>query len=164
MHASRIMICFSYKLEIGKLHSRRIMFCFYGCFWNQCSEQQGGAVGACWARNPEVDGSKPFPAWNVCFSSVYSTFLLYYFAIYFENVSLTSNKIWYCLIQLGGWKIAFLRIMSCFYCCFWKLSTEQQGSAVEALWAHNPEVDGSKPFPAKKLSIFFNIPRAILLR
>ena len=24
--------------------------------------QQSGAVGACWAHNPEVDGSKPFSA------------------------------------------------------------------------------------------------------
>ena len=52
----------AYNLEVGKLHSCRIMPCFYGCFWNQCAEQQGGAVEACWAHNPEVDGSKPFPA------------------------------------------------------------------------------------------------------
>ena len=26
------------------------------------SKEQGGAVEACWAHNPEVNGSKPFPA------------------------------------------------------------------------------------------------------
>ena len=52
----------SWNLEVGKLHSCRIMSCFYGCFWNQCAEQQCGAVEACWAPNPEIDGSKPFPA------------------------------------------------------------------------------------------------------
>ena len=29
------------------------------------SAKQSGAVGACWAHNPEVDGSKPFSAINV---------------------------------------------------------------------------------------------------
>ena len=52
----------SYNLEVGKLHSCRIMSCFYSCIWNQCAEQQGGAVEVCWAHNPEVDGSKPFLA------------------------------------------------------------------------------------------------------
>ena len=29
--------------------------------------KQGGAVEACWAHNPEVNGSKPFPPKNVTF-------------------------------------------------------------------------------------------------
>ena len=30
-------------------------------------------------------------------------------------------------------------------CCFKTLSTSEQSGAVEACWAHNPEVRGSKP-------------------
>ena len=30
----------------------------------------------------------------------------------------------------------------------------QQDGAVEACWAHNPEVNGSKPFPAKDIMFF----------
>ena len=29
---------------------------------DKCEREQSGAVGACWAHNPEVDGSKPFSA------------------------------------------------------------------------------------------------------
>ena len=34
-------------------------------------------------------------------------------------------------------------------------STEKQSGAVEACWAHNPEVDGSKPFSAMPFFFFF---------
>ena len=76
----------------------------------------------------------------------------------------TSKKMSYCLMLLEVRKLHSFRIKYCFYSCFWKISEEQQGGAVEACWAHNPEVDGSKPFPAKNIFIFFDIPRKLLLR
>ena len=76
----------------------------------------------------------------------------------------TSKIMSYCLMLLEVRKLHSFRIKYCFFSCFWKLSAEQQGGAVEACLAHNPEVDGSKPFPAKNIFIFFDIPRKLLLR
>ena len=59
-------------LEVRKLHSFRIKYCFCSCSWKISAEQQGGVVEACWAHNPEVDGSKPFSAKNIIlFSSIF---------------------------------------------------------------------------------------------
>ena len=41
--------------------------------WATDSGEQSGAVGACWAHNPEVDGSKPSSARNVSFFFLFWT-------------------------------------------------------------------------------------------
>ena len=43
--------------------------------------QQSGAVGACWAHNPKVDGSKPSSAKTV-------VFIFVYFASYLLNLKM----------------------------------------------------------------------------
>ena len=142
------------------MHASGIMCCFYRCFWRLNSEQQGGAVEACWAHNPEVDGSKLFPARNVSFCSIFNFSSILFHHLLFPA---TFKKMSYCLMLLGVRKLHSFRIKYCFYSCFWKRSAEQQGGAVEACWAHNPAVVGSKSFPAKNILIFFDIPRKLLL-
>ena len=85
--------------------------------------EQSGAVGACWAHNPEVDGSKPSSA--IVFSQV---LVLRYWQL--------------CLVlsRLIGVTVSWFQIIL-------DVINEQSG-AVGACWAHNPEVDGSKPSSA----------------
>ena len=55
----------------NKIHVQNHINCYLS------HHQQSGAVGACWAHNPEVDGSKPSSAKNLFFSFFSLTFSLY---------------------------------------------------------------------------------------
>ena len=44
--------------------------------------KQSGAVEACWAHNPEVDGSKPFSAMNFFFHFTQLTFFFFFPSLY----------------------------------------------------------------------------------
>ena len=87
------------------------------------SLQQSGAVEACWAHNPEVRGSKP------------------------RSASLAFGQSWWPILRPAVANSALIDIKT------WKrwerilhlIDSLQQSGAVEACWAHNPEVRGSKP-------------------
>ena len=53
-------------------------------YYGQRPHKQGGAVEACWAHNPEVNGSKPFPATIKLF------FILAFFEFYKISFSVRS--------------------------------------------------------------------------
>ena len=70
---------------------------YYKLNWLYFCSKQGGAVEACWAHNPEVSGSKPFPA-IVChhlkMSATHSLkrFFFGIFCMYCLFLSLERNK------------------------------------------------------------------------
>ncbi|KAK6747482.1 hypothetical protein RB195_000592 [Necator americanus] len=90
--------------------------------------EQRGAVEACWAHNPEVGGSKPLAA---------------------NRFSAPPCRWITPLIHLGMSASSFgnIKILSSGI----PAKREQRG-AVEACWAHNPEVGGSKPLAANRFS------------
>ncbi|KAK6747480.1 hypothetical protein RB195_000590 [Necator americanus] len=91
--------------------------------------EQRGAVEACWAHNPEVGGSKPLAANR--FSA--------------PPCRWTASLVNHCISasSFGNTKILSSGIPA---------KREQRG-AVEACWAHNPEVGGSKPLAANRFSV-----------
>ncbi|KAK6747485.1 hypothetical protein RB195_000595 [Necator americanus] len=91
--------------------------------------EQRGAVEACWAHNPEVGGSKPLAA---------------------NRFSAPPCRWITPLIHLGMSASSFgnIKILSSGI----PAKREQRG-AVEACWAHNPEVGGSKPLAANRFSV-----------
>ena len=68
---------------------------------NQAICQQSGAAGACWAHNPEVDGSKPSSA-----SSVF-LFLLGRFLFYISSVNVTTVIILFSPSKMQPLKAVF---------------------------------------------------------
>ena len=114
--------------------------------------KQSGAVGACWAHNPEVDGSKPSSA-NIFFFPIFNYYSLVYpscsigmtpFNQSFESDWFINN--WH---DINEQQYTTLR-KSMMYLTHKQI--RKQSGAVGACWAHNPEVDGSKPSSA---NIFF---------
>ena len=51
--------------------------------------KQSGAVGACWAHNPEVDGSKPSSATD--FFSFFFLFLCFCFVTYLVVITIATK-------------------------------------------------------------------------
>ena len=82
---------------------------------------------ACWAHNPEVRGSKPRSA---MFSFVLLIFALRYLQAFFLRFCSTL----FTIPKLSHQKELVP-------------TQQQQSGAVEACWAHNPEVEGSKSRP-----------------
>ena len=118
-------------------------------------QQQSGAVEACWAHNPEVRGSKPRSANNFFFSKQNRYLIVLNFPHLIEQNYLGGNQLFSLLervLNINGADSKYTNIQSKMdarkadKCCVRQAFTHQQQSgAVEACWAHNPEVRGSKP-------------------